>query len=193
MHSEIVQAISKQIPLTVEEAAIVHDCIPVKTFEKNTILLEVDQVARASYFNLSGLVRKYMLIDGNEVTIEFYEEGASIASLTSLQSGKPSKHCLQCIETCRLAVLTKEKEAELLKRVPQYEALCRQSLESNFGRQQDQLANYLSRSPEERYLQLIQEKPQLLHRVALQHLATYIGVKPESLSRIRKRGAKKKL
>ncbi|WP_299185007.1 Crp/Fnr family transcriptional regulator [uncultured Aquimarina sp.] len=187
MFSEIVELIRKAIEISDEEAKIVENCIPIKTFEKGTILLKEGQVSRESYQNLSGLVRKYYIIDGNEVTTNFYEEGTSIASFTSLHQQSPAKHYFECIEDCKLAVLNKDKEKELIEKVPKYEALCRTSVEEDLGKQQDSLAAYLISSPEQRYVSLLNDKPKLLNRVPLYYLASYIGVKPESLSRIRKR------
>jgi len=190
--NEIVELIRQAIEISDEEAKIVEDCIPIRTFKKGTILLKEGQVSKESYQNLSGLVRKYYIMDGSEVTTDFYEEGSSIASFTSLHQNTPAKHYFECIEDCRLAVLNKKKELELINKVPQYETLCRTSVEEDLGKQQDALASYLISSPEQRYLHLLENKSNLLKRVPLYHLASYIGVKPESLSRIRKRVLKNK-
>ncbi|MAB47657.1 MAG: cyclic nucleotide-binding protein [Flavobacteriaceae bacterium] len=192
MVNEIVKGIKQYIDLTDNEAKIVTECIPIKKFQKGTILLREGQIARASYQNLSGLVRKYYIVNGEEITTNFYEENTSISSLKSLNKQEPSTHYFECIEDCKLAVLTKEKEDELIKKVPQYEALCRASVESDLGEHQEALANYLIASPEQRYINLLKDKPHLLNRVPLYLLASYIGVKPESLSRIRKRVMKNK-
>lgn len=191
MFSEIVQLMRQAIKISDEEARIVEECIPIKTFEKGTLLLKEGQVSKNSYQILSGLVRKYYIIDGNKVTTNFYEEGASIASFTSLHKQIPAKHYFECIEDCKLAVLNKDKEKELIEKVPQYETLCRTAVEKDLGKQQDSLAAYLIYSPEQRYLNLLNDNPKLLNRVPLYYLASYIGVKPESLSRIRKRVLKK--
>lgn len=191
MNNEIVELIRKAIDISDEEAKIVEDCIPIKIFKKGTILLREGQISKESYQNLSGLIRKYYIVDGNEITTNFYEEGTSIASFTSLHQKTPAKHYFECIEDSRLAVLHVDKEIELIKKVPQYETLCRTSVEKDLGKQQDSLATYLIASPEQRYLNLLNEKPKLLNRVPLYYLASYIGVKPESLSRIRKRVMKR--
>ena len=85
-----------------------------------------------------------------------------------------------------MAVLNYDKEQELFKRVPKYEALCRMSMEGDFGEQQEALAKFITSSPEQRYKTLLETRPDLLQRVPQYHLASYLGVKPESLSRIRK-------
>ena len=83
MVNEIVKGIKQYIDLTDNEAKIVTECIPIKKFQKGTILLREGQIARASYQNLSGLVRKYYIVNGEEITTNFYEENTSISSLKS--------------------------------------------------------------------------------------------------------------
>lgn len=190
MKSEIVQLLEGAIALNEEQANAVTECIPIKTFEKGHILLREGQVSNESYFNIKGLVRKYYLVDGEERTTEFYVEKDAISSLQSYNLNVPANHYLECIEDCRLAVLSREKEQELFKRVPNFESLCRVSVEEELGTYQDKLAQFMISSPEKRYLDLMENRPDLLQRVPQYHLASYLGVKPESLSRIRKRIAK---
>lgn len=190
MKSEIVQLLEGAIALNEEQANAVTECIPIKTFEKGHILLREGQVSNESYFNIKGLVRKYYLVDGEEKTTEFYVEKDAISSLQSYNLNVPANHYLECIEDCRLALLSREKEQELFKRVPNFESLCRVSVEEELGAYQDKLAQFMISSPEKRYLDLMENRPDLLQRVPQYHLASYLGVKPESLSRIRKRIAK---
>ncbi len=190
MKSEIVQLLEGAIALNKEQDNAVTECIPIKTFEKGHILLREGQVSNESYFNIKGLVRKYYLVDGEERTTEFYVEKDAISSLQSYNLNVPANHYLECIEDCRLAVLSREKEQELFKRVPNFESLCRVSVEEELGAYQDKLAQFMISSPEKRYLDLMENRPDLLQRVPQYHLASYLGVKPESLSRIRKRIAK---
>lgn len=191
MENEIVTLISRYLSLTDEEASAFAECIPIRAFKKGDILLREGQVSRDSYFVIEGCVRKYYIIDGDERTTEFYVEDESVASLQSYQNETPANHYFECVEDCRLAVLNYDKEQELFKRVPKYEALCRMSMENDFGEQQEALAKFITSSPEERYKNLLETRPDLLQRVPQYHLASYLGVKPESLSRIRKRIANK--
>ena len=191
MKSEIVQLLEGALELNEEEAKAVTECIPIKTFEKGHILLREGQVSNESYFNIQGLVRKYYLVDGEEKTTEFYMEKDAISSLQSYNLKIPSNHYLECIEDCRLAILSRDKEQELFERVPAFESICRVSVEEELGAYQDKLAQFMISSPEKRYLDLMENRPELLQRVPQYHLASYLGVKPESLSRIRKRIAQR--
>jgi CRP-like cAMP-binding protein len=191
LKSEILQLLEGALKLNEEEAKAVTECIPIKTYKKGHILLREGQVSNESYFNIQGLARKYYLVDGEEKTTEFYIEKDTISSLQSYNLKIPSNHYLECIEDCRLAILSRDKEQELFERVAGFESICRVSVEEELGAQQDKLAQFMISSPEKRYLDLLENRPDLLQRVPQYHLASYLGVKPESLSRIRKRIAER--
>ena len=191
LKSEIVQLLENALDLNEEEANAITECIPIKTYVKGHLLLREGQVSNESYFNISGLVRTYYLVDGEEKTTDFYAEQDAISSLRSYHLKIPSNHYLECIEDCKLAILSREKEQELFKRVSGFETLCRVSIEEELGTHQDKLAQFMISSPEQRYISLMENRPELLQRVPQYHLASYLGVKPESLSRIRKRIAKR--
>lgn len=187
MENEIVKLISRYLTLNDEEANAFAKCIPIQPFKKGDLLLKEGQISRDSYFVIHGCVRKYYIIDGEERTTEFYIEDESIASLQSYKNKTPANHYFECVEDCRLAVLNYDKEQELFQRVPKYESLCRMTMEQDFGEQQEALAKFITSSPEERYKHLLETRADLLQRVPQYHLASYLGVQPESLSRIRKR------
>lgn len=188
---KISDLISREMPLTPEEMEAVNTLIPIKEFKKGQILLEEGSIARECYFNIKGCVRSYQIQKGEERTTQFFVEGDPIASLLSYLNKTPANHYFECIEDSTLAVLSYENEQELYKQHPKFEALCRNSIEQEFGKQQNILQNYLTKNPEERYLMLQETRPELLQRVPQYHLATFLGVQPESLSRIRKRIAQK--
>lgn len=191
MENEIARLISRYMELSEDEERILYENIPIKAFKKGDLLLREGQISALSYFNIEGLVRKYFIVDGEERTVEFFAEGESIASLDSYLSKTPADHFLECVEDCRLAVMSPDQEAEIFKQMPRFESLCRVSVEGDFGKKQNALAKFMTSSPEERYLQLLKERPDLIQRVQQYHLASYLGIKPESLSRIRKRLANK--
>jgi len=174
-----------------EELDAILELFPVRTFRKGTILLRAGDIARESYYNLKGLVRQYSLMNGEERSTFFYSEGHNISSMTSMKQGKPSKHFLSCVEDTTLTIMTRENEEEFYKRFPRFVEMCREASEEELGNYQDMMATYITSKPEERYQNLMQNRPELLERVPLYQLASFLGVTPESLSRIRKRILKK--
>lgn len=183
----ILDYISNFITLTKEETEAIVDNLIIKSYKKGTLLLKEGQIADECYFNLKGCVREFYLIDGEERTTNFFIEGDSITSTHSNVNRVPAKHYFECIEDCVLSSSTYEKEMAMYKKFPRLESLCRVKVEEMLGEAQETMARYMLSSPEKRYLDLLKNRPELLDRVPQYQLASYIGVKPESLSRIRKR------
>lgn len=191
MKLKISDLIILEMSLSPEEIKVVDTLIPVKEFKKGQLILIEGNIARECYFTIKGCVRSYQVLNGEERTTQFFVEGDPIASLLSYLNKTPANHYFECIEDSTLAVLSFDNEQKLYKQYPKFEALCRNSIEQEFGKQQEILQNYLTKNPEERYLMLQETRPELLQRVPQYHLATFLGVQPESLSRIRKRIAQK--
>ncbi len=177
--------------LSDSEKAELQSLMPIKEFSKGTLLLREGEVARDAYFVLSGCIRSYYLREGEDITTAFYTENESCASLNSFNNQVPANHFLECIEACKVIVLNYEKEKEIIQKYPAMESMCRISVESDFGKSQEALAYYLTQNPEERYLTLLNQRPELFQRIPQYQLASYLGVKPESLSRLKKRLAEK--
>lgn len=186
------QLLASQVPgaadhLSPEEARDLDELVPIRHFKKGTVLLKAGQVATESYYCIKGCVQQYYDVDGNERTTAFYTEGQSIASLKSFVNQVPADHYLACVEDCTLAVWGYAAEKELFRRHPRMESPCRFTVENDFGDAQQALASFITKTPEQRYLDLMSARPELLQRVPQYLLASYLGVTPESLSRIRKR------
>ena len=191
MKNKLIEYISGYIHLNQEEIDAISSQIPIKEYHAGDILLKEGMISTKSYFNLKGCVRLYYLINGEEKTTFFYTENQFITSLRSFTTNVPANHYLECTEDCTLAVITYETEKELLKRFPKLETFARISLEKELANYQEMLSSYIMSNPEQRYLNLLKNNPDLLHRVPLFQLSSYIGVKAESLSRIRNRISKR--
>ncbi|OJJ21329.1 cyclic nucleotide-binding protein [marine bacterium AO1-C] len=187
MIHKLIQYISSFIQLDQEAVDVISALIQVKVYEKGELLLKEGAISDVSYFNLEGCVRLYYLVDGEEKTTFFYTENQFITSMRSFTKKEPSNHYLECIENCCLALIPYRLEQELLTRFPKLESFARIVLEQELGNYQEMLSSHIISSPEQRYLNLMNNQPDLLQRVPLYQLASYIGVKAESLSRIRKR------
>lgn len=173
--------------LTAEEIDIIADHTQLKTFKKGTILLEEGEVSKKCYSVIQGCVREYYIIDGIEKTTAFYTEGQPVNSFTSFINETASKHYLECVEDSTLTVSDQQLEQEICQRIPRLEQVIRQEVERNTGLLQDQLAAYITSTPEQRFTKLLEEQPGLVGRVPQHQIASYLGVTPESLSRIKKR------
>lgn len=192
MNNKLVEYIAQFPSLNEEETKAIAEKITVRTFSKGTILLKEGEIHDKCYFVLKGCVRQYYLVDGEEKTTAFFTEEQSVVSFANYTARMPSNHYLSCVEDCTLIVGDFQIEQAMYEQFPKLQAITRAMMEQDFGRTQEALARFITSSPEERYVNLLATRPELVQRVPQHQLASYLGVTPESLSRIRKRVALKK-
>ena len=187
MDNKFVNYFSKISPLSAEEAAAIEASMRVETFKKGTLLLREGQISMNTYFIMEGCLREYILSDGEEKTTNFFTEEQWVISLSNFTAPTPSMHNLVCAEDTTVSIGNEREAQEMFKRFPRFETISRAVVEAAFAEQKQALTAYLTDSPEQRYLKLLNTRPDLFQRIPQYQLASYLGVKPESLSRIRKR------
>lgn len=191
MQNEILGHLSKYIPITPELEQTITESEFVRSFRKGTVLLREGQISNECYFVIKGCIRCYYIKDGEEKTTEFYtEEQAVTPSAYGMKI--PSEYYIECMEDTIAGVGTPEMEQEMYQKFPQIESLNRALGEAIMAKYMDTFAEFKMNTPEERYLNLIKTRPDLIQRVPQHQIASYLGITPESLSRIRKRTLKHK-
>ncbi|GAB4496569.1 MAG: Crp/Fnr family transcriptional regulator [Saprospiraceae bacterium] len=173
--------------VSMEDARMLSGFSQIKTFAQGDFLMKEGQIQKGCFFVIQGCVREYYLIDGEEKTTAFYTDMQTVTSVASSKPKSPVKFYLECLEATVATFLSIEAEMEMYRQFPWAESLCRVSAEEIISEYQNTLATYMLSTPEERYLNLLETRPELLNRVPQYQLASYLGVKPESLSRIRRR------
>lgn len=164
--------------------------IPVTTYKKGTILLHQGEVPSKCYFVLKGCVRQYAVDeDGNEHTSNFFTEEQSVTIYNQHTTDKGSKYSLSCLEDCALVVGDLATEQSSYDVHPVLEDMTRKMMQEDMGALRDEFSSFISSTPEERFHALIANRPDLINRVPQYQLASYLGIKPETLSRIKKRVA----
>ena len=177
--------------LNPEEMDIVVENTNIKEFKKGDILLREGEICQECYAVVRGCVREYYLKNGQEKTTGFFTEGQAVNSFSSYTNQVPSKHFLQCAEDCLLTVGTQSLVDEMCERIPRLTAFIKTEVEKDAGALQERMASFMISSPEERFAQLMENNPGLMNRVPQHQIASYLGVTPESLSRIKKRAHQK--
>lgn len=186
MENQLFDFIAKYMTLSDEEKKVIIDLNIFRNFKKGTVLLKEGDLSDKGYFVMKGCLRCYYMIEGEEKTTAFYTESESFAPLCSITQ-KPSAHYLVCNEDSMIAVSNPAMERLVFEKFPRFETLCRMLSEELLAKKQASFDEFKNSSPEQRYLNLLETRPDLLQRIPLHQLASYLGIKPESLSRIRKR------
>lgn len=178
--------ISKYISLTEDEKNAILSLNIFRSVKKGTTLLNEGQKSKDNYFVLKGCIRKYYIIDGEEKTTAFYTEMEGLTP-HCVMSKTPSEYYISCIEDTILIVSNSDMGVEINSKFPKFEIMCRILSEELLSKQQLDFDEFKTSSPEQRYLNLLQIRPDLIQRVPQHQLASYLGIKPQSLSRLRAR------
>jgi cAMP-binding proteins - catabolite gene activator and regulatory subunit of cAMP-dependent protein kinases len=180
--------LDKNTGMDAEQNSEIMQDLEVKQYLKGEILLNQGEISRNCYTVLSGCVRQYKTLeDGREITVAFFTEEQAIVLFNSYKFQIPSEYSLACVEDVILLEGNLESEEKLYSKYPELQLVTRNIMETNFGKEQEDRAIFMSLTPEERYINLTINRPDLLKRVPQHQLASYLGIKPESLSRIKKR------
>jgi len=191
MENILFDFISKYIPLSEEEKKTILSLDIFRTVKKGTVLLKEGQYSEEGYFVLKGCIRTFYIIDGEEKTTDFYTEMEGVTPNCVL-SKQASEYYISCSEDSIITVSNPDMEAEIFEKFPKFEALCRLLTEELLSKNQSSFDEFKTSSPEQRYLNLLKNRPNLVQRVPQHQLASYLGITPQSLSRMRNRLLEKK-
>lgn len=184
MQDLLVGFISRYVSLTEDEKNAIVSLEIFRSVKKGTTLLKEGQHSKDLYFVLKGCIRTYYIIDGEEKTTAFYTEMDALTPHCAI-SNAPSDYFISAVEDSIISV--GEMEVNIFEKFPKFETLCRILSEELLAKQQINFDEFKTSSPEQRYLNLLQKRPDLVQRVPQHQLASFLGIKPQSLSRLRAR------
>ena len=182
--------ISTYVALSEDEKHAIKALDIFRAVKKGAVLLKEGQQSKDGYFVLKGCIRTYYIIDGEEKTTAFYTEMEGLTPHCVINK-TPSEYYIACVEDSIITVANSEMEAEIFNKFPKFETLCRILSEELLVKAQINFDAFKTSSPEQRYLNLLQKRPDLIQRVPQHQLASYLGITPQSLSRMRARILKK--
>ncbi|MEM1121857.1 MAG: Crp/Fnr family transcriptional regulator [Bacteroidota bacterium] len=182
---ELAQYIQSKIQLQSEVLWEILSAFDEKTYQKDRVIIREGQYVNKYYFIASGGVRIVIDTPTKEITAWLIFEHNFFSDLHALRSGMPSKSKIVAIEPTKIYSIDARKMHEFYERFPRWQSFGRQIIEDAFLNVVDTLISFLVMDAQTRYLQLL-EKSEAIHRIPLKQLASYLGITPNSLSRIRK-------
>jgi CRP-like cAMP-binding protein len=179
--------IKRRIDLTQEEFDVCSQFFSERRVTKRQFLLQEGDVCRHLVFVNDGCLRDYTVDPkGEEHIIQFAIKDWWISDLNSFLAGSTSTHNIDAVQDSAVLILERGARDHLLEAVPKMERFFRLLLEANYVATHKRINDSLSASAEERYLAFIQTYPALVEQVPQSQIASYLGITPQSLSRIRK-------
>jgi CRP-like cAMP-binding protein len=186
MFDLIIKNISRFITLTPEEQQYFISILKVKKLKKKQYLLQEGDTVRHEYFVNKGCLRTYSIDEkGQEHIIQFAIEDWWTGDMYSFLTQTPARYTIDAIEDSELLCLEKNALEELYIKVPKFEKFFRHLLQNAFVSMQERITANLSQPADERYCTFINKYPDMEKRLPLKQIASYLGITPESLSRIR--------
>lgn len=179
--------IGQLIQLSSKELDLIESKFTFRQVPKKFVLVDEGEVAQELYFVIKGLIRLYYNKDGEEITGFIFRENLFASSYDSFLRQTPSIQTLETLEDCDLMVIAKKDMEALYDLVPKMNVLTRKVAEQRFINSQMILSSFILDSPEERYRKFELHNKDLLLRVPQHMIASFLGITPVSLSRIRKR------
>lgn len=183
----VITDLARFMEFSEEEGEAFKKILRLKIIKKNDHILVEGDVCNYGIFIEKGCIRYYYMVEGIQSTGNFFFENAWYADFESFLYGKQSMQNIEALEDCVLYLAYKDDFDKLVSEYPVFNNFLRVMMEQTIKGLTGKSMSMTLLPPEERYLQFIKYRPKVVERVALKHIASYLGVKPESLSRIRTR------
>ena len=183
----IILEIFKDISFSQEHVKIIETSIEKIVLKKGTTLLQANQIVNNQYYVCNGCLRTYFIDkSGKEHTLQFAIKDWWISDYTAFFTTGKAIMNVECIQDATLYKISKKNMENLFKEIPQLETFFRKKMERAFASFQKRILAGLSQSAKERYVSFVNTYPNIDQSVKNYHIASYLGITTESLSRIRK-------
>jgi CRP/FNR family transcriptional regulator, cyclic AMP receptor protein len=193
MFQEVDKHITRCATFTQYELDLFHSLLKPKKFRKKMFLLRQGEVCRIEAYIVKGCVKKYYIDQhGAEVILQFAVEDWWVSDIGSFAEQKPSNLFIEALEDTELLTIDFESKELLYQQIPHLERVFRLMLQRSYVVLESRFYATVTHSAEERYLDFINRYPSIPQRVPQQQIASYLGITPESLSRIKSNLYKKK-
>ncbi|MBC8083780.1 MAG: Crp/Fnr family transcriptional regulator [Hymenobacter sp.] len=186
-YEELHRRLQSLIPLTNADFQDFAAVLQPLLLPKKALLLREGDICRHVAYIESGCLRYFYNVNGEEHTGQFFFEHGWYTDYDSFLRRVPSIQNIQALEPCRLWLLPRDDLYRFYDERPVFERFGRLMAEQAFQGLRTRNDALLNLTPEERYLRLVQDRPKVVERVPQHYIASHLGLKPESLSRIRKR------
>ena len=192
MFSQIDSFVARCSILSADELAYFHSCLEPRHLKRKKFLLREGEVCRYEAYVVNGCMRKYCVDEhGGDVNLQFAVEDWWISDLASFTEERPSTLNIQALEDTDVLLIRHAEKESLFKEVPAMERMFRLLVQRSLNAMQDRFISVLSKPAQQRYLDFVERYTALLQRIPQHHIASYLGMTPEFLSKVRRKLAER--
>ncbi len=174
--------------LSEEEWNFIYSSFKVVHCRQGEFLLTPNKVCTMVGFNPNGIFRVYAIDEkGNEKNFLFQLEGSFVTDYESFLCQRPSKYYIECLREATLVSLDYTSAMTIYEKIPPFQKIGRLVAEELYVLAKKRVEDFMLLSAEERYLKLVSQHPEIFQKIPLRYIAEYLNMRPQSLSRIRKR------
>jgi CRP/FNR family transcriptional regulator, anaerobic regulatory protein len=177
----------KYVNFLPEEMKFYEERVELVNVAKKEFLIKIGEVENHLYFVVDGLFRLYLISNGKEICVDFAFKNQMMSSFLSFKFQKPSIINIQALSDSKVLKLHRSYIDEFNEISKNSERFTRETMELLYCQKLQREITFLTTSAEERYRRIADKQPELVKAIAVKDLATYLGIHPESLSRIRKK------
>ena len=187
MINHLISKVARHIDLNADEIALIRDSFKQIEYKANEFLLQGGNVANKFYYVIEGLVRVFHMEDEKEINTVLVADNSFVSAFLSFIEQKPSMEFIQALEPTTTLAITYEKMQNLYENIRNWDKIGRIIAEHNFRRMAGRVVFLQMKSGKNKYLSFLESAdPKVIQRTPSIHIASYLGMAPESLSRIRK-------
>lgn len=192
MFDQINSYVARYVQLTEEEIVFFNSMLELKTVPKKTMLLKEGEVCSFEAYVNKGCIRNYYIDEnGAEVILQFAIEDWWTSDIASFHYRTPSIIFIETLEACELLTISLENKEAILTKIPKLERMFRLMLQKNLASLQYRFIKSITSSAQEKYIDFLERYPTIPQRVAQHYIASYLGISPEFLSKVRAKLLKK--
>ena len=191
MFQNINAYVLKSVNLSAGEMEYFNSMLQYKVIPKKTMLLQAGNICNFEAYVIKGCIREYYIDShGAELTLQFAVEDWWVSDITSFEDQKVSNMYIETLEDCELLMLSRQSKEQLLAQVPKLERMFRLMIQRHLSTVQSRLFKTVTHTAMEKYLEFIKRYPTIPQRVPQHYIASYLGMSPEFLSKLRSRHLK---
>ena len=192
MFEKLLSFFRRHVPITEEQAALVRPLFAPKRFTKGEFILREGEVAKYAMFVASGCLRTYTIDNkGKEHILQFSPEDWWTGDMNSFVNGVPSQSFIDALEDSEILLFDNAAIRKINEDIPELATMFQIGLQKSIAASNQRIIFSMSATAEERYNEFLKKYPSLIQRLPQHMIASYLGISPETLSRIRKQQSRK--